>query len=621
VYHKSKIILTFVLTFFLKNIIFSQEIKVHRIDPPNWWAGMKNEQLQLLVKGENMNDCNVKINYPGIQIKKITAAENPEYIFIDLTISTAAKSGKFNITFQSKKNKELIVFPYELKQRDNTAVKKKGINSSDFIYLLITDRFCNGDTSNDFIPSMQEKYFSRDSLMSRHGGDLQGVTNKLDYLKNLGVTALWTSPFFENDQPMASYHGYAVTDHYKTDSRFGTNEIYKDFVGKAHEKGMKVIMDLVFNHVGSNHVHIKNPPFKSWVHHWDAFTMSNFRDVTNMDPYVSDADKKKFSEGWFDKHMPDLNQDDAFLANYLIQNTIWWIEYAGLDGIRLDTYAYPSQKFMTDWTNAVLKEYPQIGIFAETWVSGLANQAFYTKNTGLKNPNNPTLPGVTDFQLHYAINNALNNNFGWTEGVAALYYCLANDFLYEDPYRNVVFLDNHDVSRFYSVVGEDLEKFKMGTGFLLTTRGIPCLYYGTEILMKNFADKHENVRFDFSGGWKADKVNKFEKSNLNEKEKSAFEWIQKLAQYRQKTTALQTGKLKQFVPENGVYVYFRYDEQKTIMIVMNQNKESYLLNTKRFHEIIKNNATAIDVINDKKIKLNESLEVSAKCIMILELEK
>lgn len=607
----------FSIVFLFISTCFSQTISIDRIDPPFWWTDMKTNKIKLLIHGNKINDCKVSIKEKNIKITQVSKVENPNYLVVSIEIPKTTKAGKYSICFT--KNNEDYVYPFELKIR-NKPVAKKGLNSTDLIYLLIPDRFANADTTNDFISSMNEKYFSRDSVMSRHGGDLQGIINHLDYFTGLNVTALWLTPVWENNQSKASYHGYAPTNHYNVDQRLGTNDLYCDLVEKAHQKGIKIIMDFVFNHVGINHWLITDPPSKNIIHNFPEFTMSNFRDATLMDPYASQSDKTKFSNGWFDTHMPDLNQQDSLISLYLIQNSIWWIELAGIDAIRLDTYAYPDQQFMTNWTKAVFNEYPELGLFGETWVSNIANQAYYSSNSGLKNSSKPLLPGITDFQLYNAISNALTKDFGWTDGVAALYYCLTNDYLYENAFRNVVFLDNHDVSRFFSVVNEDIAKMKMGIVFLLTTRGIPCIYYGTEILMKNYAERHENVRLDFPGGWATDKINKFKSEEKTESEKEIFSYISKLAAYRKNNTVIQSGKLMQFVPENGIYVYFRYDDKKTVMIILNQNKEKQEVVISRFAERMKGFSTARNVITDENITDLNKIIVPAKCGLVLELQ-
>ncbi len=596
---------------------FPQTSDIERCDPPFWWTGMKNPSLEILFKGKHIQDYSIEIKNRNVTIEKLIKPDNPDYVILKLKIAAEAKAGKFQIKFTS--GSRMFSHEYELKERAANNNVHQGINSSDFIYLLIPDRFSNGDTTNDKIAGMQDSVFCRDSLFSRHGGDLQGVMNHMDHFKELGITALWLTPVFESDQPLASYHGYAITDHYRIDPRLGNNQLYADLVKKCHDNKMKVVMDMVFNHIGNQSWMYKDIPSQNWFHLFSTYTKTNYRDVTLMDPYVSAFDKTMFTDGWFDKHMPDLNQKDTLLSTYLIQNTIWWIEYTGIDGIRLDTYTYPDQDFMSRWTKAVLSEYPEFGIFGETWVSGMANQAFYTKNSGLKNKYDPQLPGLTDFQLFYAINNALTRDFGWVDGVAAIYYCLANDFLYEDPYTNVIFLDNHDQSRFFSVIGEDMDKFKMGLAILLTTRGIPVIYYGTETLMKNFGSPDEKLREDFAGGWKNDTINKFLNSGRNKKENEAFDYLCKLAKYRKENPVLQNGKLMQFIPFDGVYVYFRYNETKTVMVIVNQNKDAQKVETSRFAEIIKENKKAKNIMSGEVLENIDKITVATKTTLILEL--
>lgn len=596
-----------------------KSLAIERCDPPCWWTGMNNPRLDLLIRGQNIQDYSVKLNNKHIKLDTVIRPDNTNYLILRLNISPLAAAEKFDITFI--KGKQTLPYAYELRDRKSGANSHQGLNSTNLIYLLMPDRFSNGDTLNDHIAGMQDSLFCRDSLFSRHGGDLQGIIKHLDYFTDLGVTALWLTPVFETNQPLASYHGYAVTDHYQIDPRLGNNKLYADFVRKCHKSGIKVVMDMVFNHIGDQSWMYCDLPSQQWIHRFKTYTKTNYRDVTLMDPYASSADKTTFSDGWFDKHMPDLNQQDELLATYLIQNTLWWIEYAGIDGIRIDTYTYPDQHFMSQWTKAVLEEYPELGIFGETWVSGLANQAYYTKNSGLKNNFDPQLPGVTDFQLFYAINNALTKDFGWTDGVAAIYYCLANDFLYQEPQRNVIFLDNHDQNRFFSVIGEDLEKFKMGIGLLLTMRGIPSVYYGTEILMKNFGPPDEKLRMDFPGGWPQDSASKFSSTGRNKIENEAFNYFRKLAVYRKENPALQNGKLMQFVPVNGIYVYFRYDDIKTIMVIVNQNNEKKIVETSRFAEIVKDYTKARNIMTDALLDRTDRIEAAPKSTTILELHK
>ena len=409
------------------------------------------------------------------------------------------------------------------------------------------DRFANGDYSNDSFDDMLQSGINRGKMFFRHGGDLQGIIDHLDYLKELGVTALWLNPVLENDQPYASYHGYAITDHYNIDRRFGDNELYKTFVEKCHEKGIKVIMDIIFNHCGHEHWLIKDLPAEDWVHQWPEFTRSNFRASVINDPYASKTDTKKLLEGWFDYSMPDLNQQNERLANYLIQNTIWWVEYSGQDAYRIDTWFFPDQDFLSRWAKRMQQEFPRLGMYGETWAQMMSVQASFAEDSGLTDEYNSHLPGITDFQLNFAIEEALTQKQSWTGGAARLYYTLAQDYLYEDPLRNVIFLDNHDKSRFFSTIGEDIDKYKSGMAFLLTMRGIPSIYYGTELLFAAISDPDGKVRQDFPGGWKEDKINKFNVSGRTAAEKDAFEYVKKLANYRKNTPALDG-----LVPGDGV---------------------------------------------------------------------
>ena len=600
--------------------LLAQVPALERIEPMFWWAGMKNPKLQLIVHGNKIAERSVTLNYPSVKLVKVNKVENPNYLFLDLVILPSAKPGSFNITF-SKAGSKPLQYQYQLKQRDLSANRAQGVTSKDLIYLIMPDRFSNGDPSNDTKAGMLETAVNRDSIYYRHGGDIRGVMNHLDYLKDLGITTIWLTPEIENDEPHASYHGYAVTDHYKVDPRFGTNELYKAFVEKCHSMGLKVIKDLVHNHVGTEHWFIKDMPMKSWVHQWPKYTQSNFRDAAVMDPHVSPIDKKIMLDGWFDHRMADLNQNNPYVQNFLTQNHIWWVEYAGVDGFRLDTYPYNDPAYMADWAKKVKAEFPHLSIYGETLVWSVANQAFFTQGNTVNRGFDTQLPGVTDSQMKDAIAEALNGNDGWTDGVHRLYSVLAQDFMYQDPTRNVVFLDNHDMSRFYSVVGEDFNKYKAGMAILLTTRGIPQMYYGDEILMKNYSNPDGLVRLDFPGGWPGDKDNKFAAAGRTPLENEAFNYVKALANYRKNTPALQTGKLMQYIPEDGIYVYFRYDAQKTVMVVYNSNEEDKTLEKDRFSERTVGFTKGVNVVTNETIQEIKNIKVPCKTTLVLELKK
>lgn len=592
---------------------------IQRIDPTFWWVGMKNPKLQLLVHGAGIGQSQVSLQYDGVTLENTQALENPNYLLVNLNISAQAKPGQLTLEFRGPKT---IRYKYELRARTTPQdpTKVQGLSTADFVYLLMPDRFANGDPRNDNIRGMKAPAVARDSMYSRHGGDLKGIEQHFDYLKQLGVTAIWPTPVVENDQPKASYHGYALTDHYAVDRRYGTNADYVAFVQNAHRQGLKVVHDVVLNHMGTQGYLVQDMPAKDWFHQWPSFTRSNFRDAAFNDPYAAAADRKQFGEGWFDTTMADLNQSNPLVSTYLIQNFIWWVEYTGLDAYRIDTYSYSDRKFLMDWGKAVLDEYPKLGMFGETWVQGTQQQAYFARNVlpeidGFKS----NLPGVTDFQSQYAINEALTRDAGWTEGINRLYYTLQADWLYEDPMRNVVFLDNHDLSRFFSVVGEDLAKYKMGLAWLLTTRGIPQLYYGTEVLMKNYSNPDGKVREDFPGGFPGDKKNLFVSRSGAEAE--AFNYVSKLAQYRKSHPALHAGQYQHFIPQDGVYTYFRYSDAGTVMVVMNSGKDERTLDLARFAERLKGFSSGVEVTTDAVISDLKTLKVPGRTAWVVELRK
>ncbi len=591
-----------------------------RIDPPNWWVDMKNNTLQLCVYGKNISQYNITTEYPGFNITKINKVENPNYLFIDVVIDQSViKPGIVPLEFNN--GDKSYIRPYTMQSRDKSPGRIQGYDSRDFVYLIMPDRFANGIASNDIIPKMNDQTFHRDSMFYRHGGDIRGVMDHLDYIKELGATAVWLTPVQENDQPKASYHGYAFTDHYKVDPRLGDNDIYYAYVKEAHSKGLKVVQDMVYNHVGTEHWFIRDLPMHDWIHQFDTFTQTNYRATALIDPYASEFDKNKMSNGWFVKSMPDLNQKNPYLAKYLIQNSIWWIETTGIDGFRFDTYTYSDLTFMQNLMISIQNEYPQFGAVGELWDHCVAIEAYFTQHPKINGAPDSHLPGMIDFQTYNAINEALNKPMGWTEGLSRIYYTLVQDVLYSDPSRNLTFLDNHDLSRFYSVIGEDIRKYKMGITFLLTTRGTPSLYYGTEILMKNFADPDGKVREDFPGGWKGDKADKFTRQGRTDKENEAFDFVKKLANYRKDNDVLQTGKLTQFVPENDSYVYFRSNEKKTVMIIMHYSDKPHTVHLSRFVEKLKDFASYKDVLSDKTEPLKADLVLNPNEVRVLELVK
>lgn len=587
---------------------------------------MKNPSLQLMVHGTNVSAQFPMVKAPaagialanGIRLKGMSRVENPNYLFLDLAIAPGAKPGLRRLHFPNN-----TTLDFELKPRrpgKGTAFAQ-GLSSSDFVYLIMPDRFSNSDASNDKVPGYRDQALNRKEIFDRHGGDLQGVINHLDYLKDLGVTSLWLTPVLENDMPARTEHGYAITNHYRVDRRQGGNEAYKKLGDEIHRRGMKLVQDAVYNHCGLYNFFIQDMPMKDWVHQWPTYTNTTYKDGPLMDPHAAAADEKRMSDGWFTKEMPDLNQGNPYVANFLIQNAIWCVEEFGVDAWRIDTYIYNDLAFMNRCNKALMDEYPKMTMFGETWVHGVLNQAYFTENnlTNIRFKSN--LPGVTDFQTNlYGIAPALNQPFGWTEGVNKLYLTLTNDFVYKNPMNQVVFLDNHDMTRFLSQVGEDIDKLKMGIAWLLTTRGIPQLYYGTEVLMKGVSNPDGYVRGDFPGGWTGDDKNKFTTEGRSEKENEVFNWTRTLANFRKSSSAIKTGKLTQYVPEDWVYTYFRHDAKQTVMVVMNTSNDEKTLQPARFAESMKGFTKAKNVTAGWTADLTaKEWKVPGKTVWVLEL--
>jgi glycosidase len=566
--------------FFLLSDITAQN-NSYNCYPTNWWTDMKWNKVQVMIHGNDIGNSNAyTINYPGVKLEKINKVENENYVFLDLIISSTARPGIIKI----KANNKTIDFELKPRRSGNGTAYAQGITSKDFIYLIMPDRFSNGDSSNDRIAGMRDQSLNRDTVFERHGGDLQGIQNHLDYLQALGVTTLWLNPVIENDMPNRTEHGYAFTNHYKVDPRIGGEKSYQNLIEAVHKKNMKIVQDAVYNHVGSFHFTVLDPPMKDWLNQWPKYTNTTYKDQVLFDPYASEEEKKKMTDGWFVPSMPDLNQKNPFVANFLIQHAIWTVEEFGIDGWRIDTYAYNDLDFMNRCNQALMNEFPQITMFGETWVHGVINQSYFVQNK-YNIPFKSNLQAPTDFQTLWGITDAMTKDFGWDEGVNKLYTTLAQDFVYKDPMRNVIFLDNHDLSRFFSVVGEDVNKYKASLAWLLTCRGIPQLYYGDEIAMKGFTSPSDGyVRKDFPGGWASDSSNKFSSAGRRAREEDVWNYISKLANFRKNSSAITTGKMMQFAPKEGEYIFFRYDDKQTIMTVLNTAKEKKTISIKTYSE-------------------------------------
>ena len=583
-------------------------------EPAFWWSGMKNPELQLMVYGENIASFRPSVSYPGVKLKSSVALESPNYLLVYLDVENA-QPGTFDITFT--KDKKQIKMPYELKARKKDACKIKGFDSSDVLYLIMPDRFANGDPSNDNLVMKTAYKTDRNDPSARHGGDLAGIEKHLDYIEDLGVTAIWLNPVLENDMQGGSYHGYATTNYYRVDPRFGTNEDYVRLIDKTHAKGMRVVMDMIFNHCGSDHIWMKDVPSKDWFNNLDKYVETSHVKEVYFDPYASEYDTKRMVDGWFVPSMPDLNQRNPHVATYLIQNSIWWIEYSGVDGIRQDTYPYADYKMMVDWCNAIYREYPDYNIVGEAWMNQTMGTAFWQKDSKLNERGNTMLKSVMDFRLMGLSHSAF---FGDAGGMQALYEHLAYDYAYADIYNVLRFLDNHDTDRFLPAMPEKLDGFKQGIAFMLTIPGIPQFYYGTELLMNGTKQKGDGyIRLDVPGGWPGDAVNQFEASGRTDIQNEAWNYMQKLLKWRKGNEVIAKGKMKHFVPQNGVYVYARNLNGKQVVVIMNGNAKESVLPLDRYDEILKGYTSGKDVITGKVVSLQKELTLGAKDVLVLEL--
>jgi neopullulanase len=588
------------------------------IEPPFWWTGMKNSSLQIMFHNKKINlaEFQVTVQYPGISLVEAKAVENNHYLFVTIEISGNAKEGQVPFSFTSGKKSYTV--NYSLKPRSTEKNRIQGFDPSDVVYLIMPDRFANGDLKNDSVPGMFEGVH-RNNPEARHGGDLKGISDHLGYLENLGVTTLWLNPVLENNQRKASYHGYAITDLYAVDKRFGTNADYVSFVNSCHDRGMKVIQDMVMNHIGNEHWLMYDLPEKDWVHQFPRFTRSNYRSTAVSDPYHAESDLRLMSDGWFDTTMPDVDQKNPLFATYLIQNTLWWIEYAGIDGIRMDTYPYNDKTFMARWCKEVINEYPSFKIVGEVWINDVATTAYWQRDKSYQDGYQSHLPSVTDFPLFFTLPQALMEEGGWDSGLARLYNLLCRDFIYPDPKNNLIFLDNHDLTRFFLLCGKDINKYKMALAFLLTTRGIPQLYYGVELLMDGDGGYHPNVRLDFPGGFPGDKVNAFTPEGRTRDQNEVFDYLSKLLLWRKHEKTIHEGTMTHYIPENNIYVYFRSYSGKVIMVAMNGNKDSKELATERFRESLRDFKEGKNVITGEVYPDIKTLQLPGQSVQVIEL--
>lgn len=595
----------------------ARAMEIKKVAPSFWWAGMKNPELQILLYGEELALSDVSVSGEGIYLKETVRQDNPNYLLLYFDLSEA-KAQTFQILLKNGKKK--LQIPYELKSRVRRGEDVKGFTSEDVLYLIMPDRFANGCPENDVIDGMREKTVNRADGFARHGGDLQGISNHLDYIADLGATAIWLNPTQENDMESGSYHGYAITDYYQIDRRFGSNEDFCALVEKAHERNLKVVMDMIFNHCGSENYLFKDKPSKEWFNYHSNYVQTSFKTASVMDIHASAYEKKIATDGWFASVMPDFNQRNRHVARYLIQSSIWWIEYAGINGIRQDTHPYADFDFMSQWCKEVLDEYPYFNIVGETWLNSNVLVSYWQKDSKLAAPLNSNLPTVMDFPLQALINQAFDEETGeWGGGLYKLYDYQTQDLVYANPMNLLTFLDNHDTSRFAQTdeMAKNLKRYKQAMVFLLTTRGIPQIYYGTEILMTGDKGKGDgDLRKDFPGGWQGDTRNCFVKNGRTALENEAFEFTRQLLNWRKGNQVIGKGSLKHYSIQNGVYVYQREFNGKSVVIIMNGTDDSKELDLAPYQEILPRE-NALDVLTGKNVNLSGKLCLDGRENLIL----
>ncbi len=556
--------------------------KLTKIEPASWWRGMELDTVEFMVYGKDISE--LRAVGKELMVIGTTALESPNYLFVEVVIPDDTRIGTHKLLFKDQKGRQKGTLAIEVLEREEGSAKRKGFSSADFIYLITPDRFRNGDPSNDQVKGMLEGP-NREFIGGRHGGDLAGIIESLDYFEKMGISSLWLNPVLENNMETYSYHGYAMTDLYNVDPRYGTNEQYKELAEKAKEKGIGIIMDQVANHIGSLHPWMSDLPSEDWVNQWPEFTQTNHMKVSRFDPHGAEVDRKQFTDGWFVETMPDLNQRNEKLARYLIQNSIWWVEYLGLHGIRMDTWPYPDKQFLADWTKAILDEYPNFNIVGEEWVSDASLISYWQAGTAKMDDYTTYLPSIMDFPLQSAVVDGLMGEASWRSSMTKIYESLANDYMYGDLNNIMIFPDNHDMSRIYTRLDEDYDKWKMAMTLFFTTRGTLQFYYGTEILMNNpGTEDHGVIRSDFPGGWEGDAVNAFTGEGLTSQQKEAQQFIADLAHLRRQSCALNMGEMLHYIPLGEVYVYFKSFGDEHKMIVLNRNDEEVELGLDRFQQ-------------------------------------
>ena len=605
--------------------------QVTRVEPLSWWTGMKMP-LQLLVHGENVSEYDVAIEGgKGVSVVKVNKADSPNYVFVDVKIAANAQPGTYYIVFS--KDGQSFKYPYEIAAREAGSAERPSFTTADMIYLIMPDRFANGDTTNDSTDDTDDKY-ARNELFGRHGGDIQGIIDHLDYISDLGATAIWCTPLLEDNQPAHSYHGYACTDYYHIDSRFGTNDLFKEYVNKAHEKDLKIIMDIVPNHAGSAHWWMEDTPFADWYHVFDTYTGSNIAFSTNMDPNASKKDLYIQESGWFDRSMVDMNLDNPYVLRYFQQWAIWWVEWSGLDGFRVDTYPYNEKDPMSEWCAAVMNEYPNFNIVGECWTASIPQLAYWQGGNANKDGFNSNLKSVMDFPLHDALRAGLNEDWGgWGQGMVRVYDILSHDFLYHDLSNMMIFPGNHDTDRLGDALRKNPARVKIAMAMMATMRGYPQIFAGDELMFTScdLSMGHGGLRVDFPGGWPGDEMDLFSAEGRAKATKNTdgltvpkgqaadlFNYVSHLFQWRKTKEVIHNGKTMHFITRDNTYGYFRYNDTDVVFVYVNNSLEAKNVPWTYYSEISEGLKGGVNVVTGEPCDVSDATVVPSQSILIVE---
>lgn len=609
------------IIFLLPILLFNFSIaQIDKVEPPFWYENMTNNEVQIMFYGKNIAQNTVSVSN-GVIITQVQKTENSNYVFVTIDLKNVSAK---ELIFTFKNGKKSFNQSYTIKKRKENSRYRKSFDASDMMYLIMPDRFANGNEKNDSDSNLQEKA-NRNNPGGRHGGDIQGIINNLDYLQSLGVTALWSTPLCEDNDKGYSYHTYGQSDVYKIDARYGTNEDYVRLSSEMKKRNMKLVKDYVTNHWGAEHWMFKDMPTYDWFHQFPGYKQSNYRMTTQYDTNASAIDAKLCMDGWFVPSMPDLNQSNPLVLNYLTQNAIWWIEYADLDGFRVDTYSYNYKEGISKWTKAITDEYPYFNIVGEVWMHDQAQISYWQKDSPIAKIQsyNSYLPSVMDFTMHDVFGNVFNEDHtNWNDGMFKFYENFVNDFLYDNPNNLLIFAENHDTNRFNYIYKNDFNKYKMAMTILATMRGIPQLYYGSEIGMAGDKGKGDaDIRQDFPGGWASDKNNAFTASGRTAEQAKYFDFTAKVFNWRKSKSIIHNGKLMHYLPDNNVYVYFRYNDTESVMVVVNNSKDKQTVKLERFKESLASYSSGKDIISDANFDLKSELTIEGKSSLILELKK